>query len=215
MAWIRLDDDYIYHPKFTLLSDRAFRLWHEGACYCRKLMTDGLIARSDLKAFKYASPKTIRELTTPRGQSSSPWVEDQAGYRVHDYLDWNPSQAEEQRDREAWNGGVRPITGVDLIAEERIRQMTLEGWTPQHDDQHWEGTMTAAACCYATLAWRQVDGTIRISVDGMPPPSGWPWEAEWWKPNDDPVRNLAKAGALIAAELDRLQRRAPNDGSTP
>ena len=29
---------------------------------------------------------------------------------------------------------------------------------------------------------------------------------EWWKPSIDPVRNLAKAGALIAAEIDRLQR---------
>ncbi len=41
-------------------------------------------------------------------------------------------------------------------------------------------------------------------------PSGhqWPedWEAEAWKPSADPVRNLVKAGALIAAEIDRLQR---------
>lgn len=34
----------------------------------------------------------------------------------------------------------------------------------------------------------------------------WPWDEEWWKPSEDPVRNLVKAGALIAAEIDRLQR---------
>jgi hypothetical protein len=35
----------------------------------------------------------------------------------------------------------------------------------------------------------------------------WPWDAEWWKPSPDSVRNLVKAGALIAAEIDRLQRK--------
>jgi hypothetical protein len=32
----------------------------------------------------------------------------------------------------------------------------------------------------------------------------WPWEPEGWKPSDDPIRNLVKAGSLIAAEIDRL-----------
>ena len=36
------------------------------------------------------------------------------------------------------------------------------------------------------------------------PPRGWPWEPADWKPDNDPVRNLVKAGALIAAEIDRL-----------
>jgi hypothetical protein len=34
----------------------------------------------------------------------------------------------------------------------------------------------------------------------------WPWSKKWWKPSSDPIRNLVKAGALIAAEIDRLQR---------
>lgn len=37
----------------------------------------------------------------------------------------------------------------------------------------------------------------------------WPWEARFWKPcPDDRARELVKAGALIAAEIDRLQRAA-------
>ena len=40
----------------------------------------------------------------------------------------------------------------------------------------------------------------------------WPWSDKWWKPSDDPVRNLVKAGALLAAEIDRLQRGAPPEG---
>jgi hypothetical protein len=34
----------------------------------------------------------------------------------------------------------------------------------------------------------------------------WPWEASWWKPSQtDRIKELAKAGALIAAEIDRLK----------
>ncbi len=34
--------------------------------------------------------------------------------------------------------------------------------------------------------------------------AGWPW-FDGWKPDlSDPIRNLVKAGALIAAEIDRL-----------
>lgn len=31
-------------------------------------------------------------------------------------------------------------------------------------------------------------------------------EEKWWKPSDDPIRNLVKVSALIAAEIDRLKR---------
>lgn len=89
-------------------------------------------------------------------------------------------------------------TGADLIAAERQRQISGEGWTPEHDDRHDDFELSAAARCYVQAAWR-----------GKPrrrPPADWPWEDEWWKPSDDPVRNLVKAGALIAAEIDRLQR---------
>lgn len=35
---------------------------------------------------------------------------------------------------------------------------------------------------------------------------GWPFNRKEWKPSSDPIRNLVKAGALIAAEIDRLHR---------
>lgn len=43
-------------------------------------------------------------------------------------------------------------TGVELIAEERQRQMDVEGWTPEHDDKHQRDEMNIAARCYATSA---------------------------------------------------------------
>ena len=86
-------------------------------------------------------------------------------------------------------------TGVELIAEERQRQEDEEGWTPEHDDQHTEYELAHAAACYL----------MRDDSDILKKywPFGWPW----WKPSHSRVRNLVKAGALVAAEIDRVQRR--------
>jgi hypothetical protein len=93
--------------------------------------------------------------------------------------------------------------GVAAIAEERARQVAKEGWTPEHDDEHNEGEMAEAAACYASLASEQALGALEC-----PPPAAWPWAHSWWKPKDQ-RRNLVRAGALIAAELDRLDRISP------
>ena len=88
------------------------------------------------------------------------------------------------------------MTGLELIAAERQRQIDVEGWTPEHDAEHSNGELIQAAACYA------------LSADGFRGvPTLWPFARQWWKPSN-PIRDLAKAGALIAAEIDRLQRRA-------
>lgn len=81
-------------------------------------------------------------------------------------------------------------TGAELIAAERQRQIDAEGWSQKHDDDHDQGEMADAAACYA-----------------LGSPDFWPWEWKWWKQSGDRKRDLVKAGALIAAEIDRLQRR--------
>ena len=90
-------------------------------------------------------------------------------------------------------------TGIELIAEERHRQIEKEGWTAEHDAEHFTGALALAAACYATpqkhrhMYWA---GNM---------PFGWPWERAWWKPTpENRIRELQKAGALIAAEIDRL-----------
>lgn len=103
------------------------------------------------------------------------------------------------------------MSGIDLIAAERARQVSQEGWTPEHDDQHTYGELVTAAMCYAIHASHQ---TRSRPTPGGLIDSRWPWERSWWKPSDDPVRNLEKAGALLAAEIDRLRRLSPAAGES-
>jgi hypothetical protein len=86
--------------------------------------------------------------------------------------------------------------------EERKRQVDEEGWTPDHDAEHDTEALAYAATCYATPA------DDRHHFDRESVPSAWPWADRFWKPTpDDRVRELVKAGALIAAEIDRLHAR--------
>jgi hypothetical protein len=89
------------------------------------------------------------------------------------------------------------MNGAELIAAERKRQIEVEGWTPEHDDSFKDGVLSDAGAAYA-LASRLHDEQLALEI--------WPFDLEWWKPTDDPVRQLVKAGALIAAEIDKLQR---------
>ena len=86
------------------------------------------------------------------------------------------------------------------VAAERRRQIETEGWTPEHDDEHAEG-LACAAACYAA-------GSRRLMIEGdMADIEVWPWDESWWKPTT-PRRDLVKAGALILAEIERLDRAA-------
>lgn len=87
----------------------------------------------------------------------------------------------------------------DVLAERR-RQIEGEGWTPEHDDAHANGELAGAAACYCL-------GSVSHWARSMAIQSLWPWAQEWWKPTDR-RRDLVKAGALIFAEIDRLDRLA-------
>ncbi|MCE9886521.1 hypothetical protein [Obesumbacterium proteus] len=97
----------------------------------------------------------------------------------------------------------------DIIAE-RQRQIREEGWTPERDDSYSCGELAGAAACYAryTNARGWVFPTNPTDYQSAGELFGWPWGAEWWKPTN-PRRDLVKAGALILAEIERLDRAAP------
>lgn len=102
-------------------------------------------------------------------------------------------------------------TGAELIAAERQRQIDAEGWSPEHDDTHENGELALAGACYAIPddgdASEPVRFVTRSLLDGKDIPPLWPWHSSWYKRHPhDRKRELVKAGALIAAEIDRLQR---------
>ncbi|MGH2869746.1 MAG: hypothetical protein ACRDNK_19535 [Solirubrobacteraceae bacterium] len=103
--------------------------------------------------------------------------------------------------------------GAQRIAQERWRQREREGFSAEHDTEHDQGELMDAALCYIGAAATSTAPNARFALAPVKdPPADWPWAEEWWKPTwSDPVRNLVKAGALIAAEIDRLVSGATGD----
>lgn len=85
---------------------------------------------------------------------------------------------------------------LDVISE-RQRQRSVEGWTTEHDDAYQNNELADAAACYA----------IHANNQGFSTPAHWPWDPEWWK-QSGARRDLVKAGALILAEIERIDRAA-------
>lgn len=111
--------------------------------------------------------------------------------------------------------------GAALIAAERRRQVEAEGWTATGDDRHAQGELALAAACYATPADSRTMEARLAQPSGddrgdrgrwSEAPAGWPWNPDYWKPTADRIRELTKAGALLAAEIDRLRRAAVEGG---
>ena len=116
------------------------------------------------------------------------------------------------------------MKGIERIAKERQRQIDEEGWTPEHDDDHTEHELAFAAACYA--AGFHLVGVFVDDIGAPRAESIWPWDESWDKrpkilnednepirllhpeetARDERIRALEKAGALIAAEIDRLLR---------
>ena len=96
------------------------------------------------------------------------------------------------------------ITPTELVVAEiyaeRTRQVEVEGWTDEHDDEHDCNELADAAACYALGQPSQIIEQL------------WPWHIEWWKPTTK-RRNLVKAGALIVAEIERLDRVEKGQGN--
>lgn len=137
------------------------------------------------------------------------------------------------------NSPETPKAGAYRIVGERIRQVEVEKYDADVDDQHDSGELVAAALCYIRANEQlEVDIPNKIRAarevrDGLPlgtehktlrtqlgdliydmetgperfiVPGAWPWYLDSFKPSIDPIRNLEKAGALLAAEIDRLER---------
>lgn len=98
--------------------------------------------------------------------------------------------------------------GALRIMTERGRQIGVEGYTPEGDVGRSEELMAAAACYTIHALALEVNG---VDLTRTELPLNWPWEPQFWKPST-PMRDLEKAGALIAAAMDALQAEIRESG---
>jgi hypothetical protein len=91
----------------------------------------------------------------------------------------------------------------DVLAE-RQRQINAEGWTPEHDDEHSNASMAVAAAAYALADAAPYTG-LGADAQRLWGLTGWAWK--WFKRKGH-RSNLVRSGALMLAEIERLDRAA-------
>ncbi|MBE3589986.1 MAG: hypothetical protein IMW98_08510 [Firmicutes bacterium] len=120
MAWVKIDDHFDEHPKLARVGPVGWGVWLAGLAYCNRNLTDGFIPRSvaaTLACFEVVdSEGRVWSLARTSGMvgedvdstwviellvDAGLWEEVPGGYRVHDYLDYQPSKEQVISEREA------------------------------------------------------------------------------------------------------------------
>lgn len=126
MAWLRLDDHFLEHPKVVGLTDRQLRVHLAVMLYCQRYQTGGAIPRTALSHLG-ATPATVS-----RFLELALWDEQDGLLRVHDFDRYNPrdptNAARQKRYREALRNGqsnapvTEPVTSdVTVLARAGTR----------------------------------------------------------------------------------------------
>jgi hypothetical protein len=107
---------------------------------------------------------------------------------------------------------ITTLAAQDVLAE-RQRQVNAEGYEPEHDDEHVNGEIGAMAAFYAmpdgARDWPATETGYGETFGEAIKPEGWEGKT------GDRRRELVKAGALILAEIERLDRAATSDPNRP
>lgn len=90
MTWVRLDDGFASHPKVLKTSDRSLRAFLVALCWSGNHPTNGRFPASLISA---------RAATELVGVGLFERTESDEELLVHDFLDYNPSKEEIERDR--------------------------------------------------------------------------------------------------------------------
>ncbi len=88
MSWVKIDDQFVDHPKVVAAGPLAAWLYVCGLTYCGRYLTDGWIPRGQVH--RLADVEDTQALAD-RLVSVGLWEEVDDGYLVHDYLIYNPT----------------------------------------------------------------------------------------------------------------------------
>lgn len=97
MAWMRFDTSTPENPKIIRAvkagGGNAGWLWFAGNCYGRRSLTDGFIPDDMIASVAPGLPARALQPAAEALVAAGLWHRESGGYRIHDFLDWNPSRA--------------------------------------------------------------------------------------------------------------------------
>jgi hypothetical protein len=106
MAWFRLDDQWMMHPKVRAAGKDGRALWIAGGLHCAAQLTDGKIdkitAELLAKVAEVPAKKSAKNLV-----DAGLWIDHGTHYEMHDYLEYQPARETVEKERAATKERVR------------------------------------------------------------------------------------------------------------
>lgn len=169
LAWVRLDDNFHWHPKVTPLSDGAYRLYVGALCYCNRYQQGGRVTSTHIKTL-VGTGRRVQRMVTELVLATL-WVEDGPDWLIHDYLLYQPdptkqaagraggqasAQARAQADRK--HGAQAPAQPPSRTRPVPVGVITPE--VPLQDD-----------CSIESRGWRGEEEDIAVVLQRFKAPS--------------------------------------------
>lgn len=92
MPWFRLDDSFHSHPKVIAAGNEAIGLYVRCGTHAAEHLTDGFVGRETVAL--YGSDDLAATLV-----GTKLWHRARGGWTIHDYLDYNPSREDVEKER--------------------------------------------------------------------------------------------------------------------
>src|SRR5215469_2418786 len=108
MPWFRLDDTFHSHPKILAAGNEATGLYVRCGTYAAQHLTDGFIPENTALLYGASKIRSRGDDATPGTETLAEtlvrvklWRRVRGGWRMPDYLDYNPSKQAVDKERKA------------------------------------------------------------------------------------------------------------------
>ena len=140
MTWVRLDEGFPRHPKVAAAGPLGMAMQVAALCYCNEYLTDGFVPRHVVAGFLNLERISMNcwqnemigggddatwQLVVADVIDAGLWSEVDGGYRIHDYLKYQPSKADVEADRKQKSSAGR-LGGINSAIARRAKTSRSE-----------------------------------------------------------------------------------------
>lgn len=116
MAWVKLDDDFFSNPKVLRAGRDARDLYLAALCFCNRGLTDGFVPAEALRRLGVDADVDDVMAAVTALCTVGLWRPEATGYRIHQYLDYQPSAEAVTAKREAAAERMRSVRSREVRA---------------------------------------------------------------------------------------------------
>jgi hypothetical protein len=222
VAWVKLDDGFVDHPKIARVGMVGAWLQIQALCYANRNLTDGFIPAGIVPSFlargtTRLEQRTKGELTWTVGEhngmqgldlhdvdwpqimvNAELWEPVDGGYVIHDYHDYQPTKADVEAARKAWNdrqkrhrekmsrrdSRVTHASPVPVPVPQKRKNISLASLAPARDvgfEEFWSLYPRHVGKQAALRAWRKLHPPLEAIRTAL----AWQREQPRWR--EDPT----------------------------